>query len=95
MFTFTKLLLLLFSFLNTKINISYHNTGCLGMSDMTMKWVGFTQNVTNPGLFQIRFQDILAHRFEKNPGFVPFDANLTDFGAKPDITDCIEVGLWL
>ena len=46
---------------------------------------------TNPGLFQIRFQHILARRAKmywnliwKSPGFVPFWANRTHFGLKSD-----------
>ena len=32
------------------------------MSDLGPKWVRLPQNGTNPGQFQIRFQNIFAHR---------------------------------
>ena len=61
----------------------------LGMSQLSPKWVKFTPNETLPGLFQIRLQYILAHRakmywnlFWKNPGCIPFGANLAHFGPK-------------
>ena len=48
---------------------------------------------TNSVLFQIRFQYILAHHDKmywnliwKSPGFDPFAANITQFGAKPTIS---------
>ena len=57
--------------------------------DFDPKWVRLAPNGTNPGLFQIRFQYILARRAKmywnliwKSPGFVPFGANLTHFGSK-------------
>ena len=52
-------------------------------------WVRLAPNGTNPGLFQIRFQYILARWAKmywnliwKNPGCFPFGANLIHFGAK-------------
>ena len=66
-----------------------HRCRLLWMSGLDSKWVRFTRNRTNPGLFQIRFQYILAHRAKmywnliwKSPGFVLFGANMTHFGAK-------------
>ena len=37
-----------------------HRCRLLWMSGLDSKWVRFTRNRTNPGLFQIRFQYILA-----------------------------------
>ena len=60
-----------------------------GVWGLAPKWVRFDQNRTNPGLFQIRFQYILARGAKmywnliwKSPGFVPFRSNLTQFGPK-------------
>ena len=48
------------------------------MSDSGQKLVRLSQNGTNPGLFQIRFQYILLSESDlKSPGFVPFWTNLT------------------
>ena len=65
-----------------------------GSSDMTPKLVRLALNGTNPGLFQIRFQYILAPRAKmywnliwKSLGFVPFWVNLNHFGAKPTISE--------
>ena len=58
-------------------------------SNSGQRWVRWIPNGTNPGLFQIRSQYILAQRAKmywnliwKSPGFVPFGANLTHFGSK-------------
>ena len=70
--------------------------GCMyeltpGMVGLAPKWVRLAPNGTNPGLFQIRFQCIWRGAPKalksdlKKPGFVPFGANLTHFGAKPTI----------
>ena len=59
------------------------------MVGLAPKWVRLAPNGTNPGLFQIKFQCIWrgapnALKSDlKKPGFVPFGANLTHFGAKP------------
>ena len=47
--------------------------------DLGPKLVKLAQNGTIPGLFQIRFQYILARKL-KSPGFVPFWDNLTKWG---------------
>ena len=53
------------------------------MSDSGQKLVRLSQNGTNPGLFQIRFQYILLSESDlKSPGFVPFWTNLKHFGSK-------------
>ena len=63
------------------------------MVGLAPKWVRLAPNGTNPGLFQIRFQCIWrgapkALKYDmKSPGFVPFAANLTHFGAKPTIPE--------
>jgi len=49
-------------------------------------WVQSWPQMTNLGLFQIRFQYILArwNMIWKSPRFVPFGLNLTHFGPKSD-----------
>ena len=53
---------------------THYNTG---MSGVAPKWVKLAPSETNPGLYQIRFDQILV--------------NLTHFGAKPDIPAIIIV----
>ena len=69
----------------------------------TLERVRLPPNGTNLGLFQIRFQYILARRAKmycnliwKSPRFVPFGANLTHFGSKsghPGL--CCDCAVWL
>ena len=60
-----------------------------GISHFVTEWTTLVHNhnVTNPGLFQIRFQYILArcakmywNMIWKSPGFLPFGVILTHFG---------------
>ena len=59
------------------------------MVGLAPKWVRLATNGTNPGFFfrsdfsVVRSPNALKHDLKKNPGFVPFGANLTHFGAKP------------
>ena len=57
-----------------------------GMVGLAPKWVRLAPNGTNPGLFQLPRQMHL-NLIWKSPGFVPFAANLTHYGAKPTIPD--------
>ena len=59
-----------------------------GWSDLGIKWVRLAPNGTNPGIFSDQIQFILAPRAkmywiwsEKIRRFVPFEDNLTHFGA--------------
>ena len=59
---------------------------------MSTRKLRLTLNRTNPKLFQIRFQYILAHQAKmywnmiwKSPRFVLFEDNLTNFGSKTEI----------
>ena len=52
-----------------------------GMVGLAPKWVRLTPNGTNPG------RQMHLNLIWKIPGFVPFGANLTQFGAKPTIPD--------
>ena len=63
-----------------------------GLSNLGPKWGRLSANSTKPGLFLIRFKYILAHRVKKykksylkKSRICPILANLTHFGAKPDI----------
>ena len=62
--------------------------------DLGQKLVRLVQFEINPGLFQIRFQYILARGAKmycnliwKSPGFVQFEANMNLFSHKSDIPD--------
>ena len=62
-----------------------------GVAGLDSKWVRWDPNGTNPGLFQIRFQDILSCRAKmywihiwKSSGVFPFEANLTNFAPNSD-----------
>ena len=64
------------------------------VAGLTQKWVRLAPNGTNPGLFQIRFQYILARRAKmywnliwKIPGIFRFRAIVTNFGHKYDIRE--------
>ena len=52
----------------------------------TQRGSDWLQNAANPGLFQIRLTKMYWNLIWKSTGFVSFGANLTHFGAKPDIT---------
>ena len=57
------------------------------MSGLSSKWGRLLLNGTNPGLFQLRFQYILARNetwCEKSPGCVQFVSNLSDYIATAD-----------
>ena len=62
-----------------------------GMVGLAPKWVRLAPNGTNPGIFRSDFsafgggRQIHWNLIWKSPGFVPFVANLTHFGAKPTI----------
>ena len=53
------------------------------------QWVRSGPSGINPGIFQIRFQNIFVREpiLKNLIGFVPFGANLTNFGPKLDIPD--------
>ena len=90
-FEIWSVLQFLFCFINPIISGFSHdkNVGLWpGMSDMGPKWVWLVLNWTNPGLFQIRFQYILALQAQMywdliwSPGFAHLGANLTNFRPK-------------
>ena len=63
---------------------SRYDSGMLGLAP---KWVRLAPNWTNPGFFRSDFSTFGS--IWKSPAFVPFRANMTNFGAKhtiPDIT---------
>ena len=63
-------------------NWSQCRTGMVGLAPT---WVRLAPNGTNPGFFRSAPAPNALKSDLKSPGFVPFRANLTHFGAKPSI----------
>ena len=66
--------------------VSLAGSKVTGLSELDPNWVWSTPNGTNLGLYMIAEPNALKLIF-KSPRFVPFWANLTQFGTNTNIPD--------